>query len=219
MPSRHYNVADRVLIQLDQAIRTLSGQVSHGSRPDSSRPDPALAITETGLTTDDRQRSTRLMRVNHTGEVCAQALYQGQALSARSVSVRAAMAQSAAEETDHLIWCETRIKQLNGRTSMLNPLFYCGSFLIGTIAGRIGDRWSLGFVAETEQQVVRHLDQHLQRLPANDEKSRIILTTMRQDEDQHAGKALAAGGRKLPLPIRGLMKLTSKFMTKSTYWL
>jgi ubiquinone biosynthesis monooxygenase Coq7 len=214
MSSRSYNFIDRTLMHLDQAIRTLSGQPCV-----TTRPDPALAVEDTELAAAEQRRSSRLMRVNHTGEVCAQALYQGQALTARSDFVRTAMAQSSIEENDHLVWCKNRIDQLHGHTSLLNPLFYAGSFSIGAIAGKMGDHWSLGFVAETEQQVVNHLDKHIQRLPSGDSKSRIILATMQQDESQHAGKALAAGGKQLPQAIRGLMKVTSKIMTKTTYWL
>ena len=163
--------------------------------------------------------AARLMRVNHTGEVCAQALYQGQALTARLENVRRDMERAATEENDHLAWCERRIEALGSHPSVLNPLFYSGSFAIGAMAGVIGDRWSLGFVAETEDQVVRHLDSHLERLAPEDRKSRAILQQMRTDEARHAAKAREAGGAKLPLPVRGLMAATSKLMTKTTYWI
>jgi ubiquinone biosynthesis monooxygenase Coq7 len=214
MTSYSYRFFDRILMPLDQAVRTvfLSSQTS-------ARPNPAAVIDETELDTEERLHSSRLMRVNHTGEICAQALYQGQAMTAKSASVREAMHQSSVEENDHLIWCESRIRQLQGRTSRLNPLFYAGSFIIGAVAGKISDRVSLGFVAETEHQVVRHLDKHIGRLPVHDHKSRIILATMKQEESEHAGKALASGGIRLPLPVRLLMTASSKVMTKTTYWL
>lgn len=212
MNPRSYSSVDSLLIHFDQALRTVFGRPQAGGRP---RPD----APEGTLDTAERRHSARLMRVNHTGEVCAQALYQGQSLTARLDDVRERMEQAAAEENDHLAWCETRIQELNGRTSVLNPFFYAGSFLIGALAGKAGDRWSLGFVAETEHQVVRHLDDHLQRLPRQDHPSRTVLQQMREDEGRHATTALEAGGAELPLPVRLLMKASSKVMTGSTYWL
>lgn len=212
MNERRYTAGDRLLIHLDQAVRTLFGRPQTSGRERPQAPEAELDGAE-------RQRSARLMRVDHTGEVCAQALYQGQALGARLEQVRGSMEQAALEENDHLDWCETRIAELEGRTSVLNPLFYAGSFLIGALAGRAGDRWSLGFVAETEHQVVRHLEDHLQRLPAADRRSRAILQQMKADEGRHATRALEAGGAPLPLPIRLLMKGTSKLMTGTTYWI
>jgi ubiquinone biosynthesis monooxygenase Coq7 len=167
----------------------------------------------------ERLESIRLMRVNHAGEVSAQALYQGQALIARNESVAAAMRESAAEETDHLAWCERRLEQLGGRTSLLNPLWYFGSFAIGALAGAMGDRTSLGFIAETEQQVESHLSDHLQRLPRADAGSRAILEQMQVDEIRHGEKATALGGANLPLPLRFAMRLSSRLMTHSSYWL
>jgi ubiquinone biosynthesis monooxygenase Coq7 len=158
-----------------------------------------------------------LMRINHTGEVCAQALYQGQALTAKLPDVRAAMEHAADEEIDHLAWCEQRIRQLGSHPSVLNPLFYGLSFGVGAVAGLISDKISLGFVAATEDQVVKHLSEHLQQLPANDDKSRAILEQMRLDEERHATSALEAGGLRFPTPVKFGMTLLSKVMTKSAY--
>ena len=159
------------------------------------------------------------MRIDHTGEVCAQALYQGQALTARLPEVRKKMERAAAEENDHLDWCERRIEELGGRTSLLNPLWYAGSFAIGALAGLAGDKWSLGFVAETEQQVGEHLDEHLEQIPPQDAKSRAILEQMKQDELRHANQALVGGGVPLPAPVKLAMRLSSKVMTRTVYWL
>ncbi len=214
METRDYSPVDRLLIGVDQAVRTLFG------RPQvTERHNPAEQVAESDLTDQERDLSTRLMRINHTGEVCAQALYQGQALTARLTEVRNSMERAAAEENDHLDWCKTRIRELGGRTSLLNPLCYAGSFLIGATAGLAGDKWSLGFVAETEHQVGDHLDDHLQRLAAQDEKSRSIIEQMKEDEAQHATTALEGGGAPLPAPVKLAMKLTSKVMTKTVYWL
>ncbi|CAD2261857.1 2-nonaprenyl-3-methyl-6-methoxy-1,4-benzoquinol hydroxylase [Stutzerimonas stutzeri] len=213
MPSqRHYSPADRLLMQADAALRTLlpfSGQ--------PSRPSPALLKTETELSESETRHVAGLMRINHTGEVCAQALYQGQALTARLPQVRQAMEQAADEEIDHLAWCEQRIRQLGSRTSVLNPIFYGLSFGIGASAGLISDRISLGFVAATEDQVCKHLDDHLGQLPAGDEKSRAILEQMRDDEAQHSTAAIEAGGLRFPAPVKFGMSLVSKVMTKATY--
>jgi ubiquinone biosynthesis monooxygenase Coq7 len=157
------------------------------------------------------------MRVNHVGEICAQALYAGQALTARLPEVRGAMERAAQEENDHLAWCEDRVRAMDSHLSVLNPLWYAGSFAIGAAAGLAGDRWSLGFVAETERQVVAHLEGHLERLPEADARSRAVLETMREDEEQHRAMALAAGGAELPAPVRGLMAAVSKLMTTAAY--
>ena len=212
MGNRHYSLTDTFLINIDQALRTVFNH-----RQTTGRANPGL-VQQSTLNSAERRQAARLMRVNHTGEVCAQALYQGQALGAEHTAVRASMRQAAAEENDHLAWCNTRLRELGSRPSILNPVFYAGSFCIGALAGKIGDRWSLGFVAETEHQVVRHLEKHLKRLPAKDHKSQAILAQMKIDEQRHATQALAAGGASLPLPIRLLMKTVSKTMTKSTYW-
>ncbi|MEZ5585322.1 MAG: 2-polyprenyl-3-methyl-6-methoxy-1,4-benzoquinone monooxygenase [Candidatus Competibacteraceae bacterium] len=213
--NRRYTPIDYALMQVDQAVCTLFGRPSTTGRSNpATTNEPA-----SDLTTAERQQSARLMRVNHTGEVCAQALYQGQAATARQATVKQQLLQAAAEENDHLDWCETRLHELGSRTSVLNPLFYAGSFLIGAINGRLGDRWNLGFLAETEHQVVRHLDEHLQRLPAQDHKSQAILETMKTDEDRHASMALDAGGIDLPSPVRLLMRTAAKVMTRTTYWI
>jgi len=209
---RHYSPADRLLLQADAALRTLlpfSGQ--------PYRPSPAVTEPEAELDADDARHVARLMRINHTGEVCAQALYQGQALTAKLPEVRQAMEKAAEEEIDHLAWCEQRIRELGSRPSLLNPLFYGMSFGIGALAGLVSDRVSLGFVAATEQQVCKHLDEHLAQLPAEDRKSRASLEQMREDEQQHAENALEAGGLRFPAPVRFGMTLLSKVMTKSTY--
>ncbi|WP_303877996.1 2-polyprenyl-3-methyl-6-methoxy-1,4-benzoquinone monooxygenase [Stutzerimonas kunmingensis] len=209
---RHYSPADRLLMQADSALRTLlpfSGQ--------PARPSPAVLKNETELNESETRHVAGLMRINHTGEVCAQALYQGQALTARLPQVRRAMEQAADEEIDHLAWCEQRIRQLGSHTSVLNPLFYGLSFGIGATAGLISDRISLGFVAATEDQVCKHLDEHLGQLPANDDKSRVILEQMREDEQQHATAAIEAGGLRFPAPVKFGMSLLSKVMTKATY--
>jgi ubiquinone biosynthesis monooxygenase Coq7 len=211
---RSHTFADRLLGQLDQGLRTV-----FGAPPSTGRADPAQGQHDGELSDAERRESARLMRVNHCGEVCAQALYQGQALTARSPRVREAMAQAAAEENDHLIWCEQRIKALGSHTSYLNPLFYVGSLAVGAAAGLAGDRWSLGFVAETEQQVAEHLERHLQRLPEQDRSSRAIIEQMKHDESTHGSTALAAGGTLPPAPIPQLMQAASKVMTNSTYWI
>jgi ubiquinone biosynthesis monooxygenase Coq7 len=202
------------MIGIDQALRTLFG------RPQvTERPNPAQDLEEPELSSHERDLAGRLMRINHTGEVCAQALYQGQALTAKLPEVRSSMERAAQEENDHLDWCEKRLGELDNRKSLLNPFWYAGSFAIGAVAGLAGDKWSLGFVAETEHQVEEHLDEHLGRLPTKDEKSRKILAQMKDDEIHHATVALEAGGAQLPMPIKLAMKLTSKLMTKSVYYL
>jgi ubiquinone biosynthesis monooxygenase Coq7 len=193
-------------------VRTLFGKPQV-----TERPNPAAGVEETELSDAERDHIARLMRINHTGEVCAQALYQGQALTARDPVVRDSMRRSAAEENDHLDWCEQRVEELGGRLSLLNPLWYAGSFAIGAAAGIAGDKWSLGFVAETEKQVEGHLDEHLGQVPQQDRRTRAILEQMKTDEIEHGQKALDHGGARLPGPIRGLMKATAKIMTTSVY--
>jgi 3-demethoxyubiquinol 3-hydroxylase len=214
MTSRHYSPFDRFIHGLDQALHTVLGPA-----PEPSRPNPAMSRPEAELSSAERELAGRLMRVNHAGEISAQALYQGQALTARLPTVRGKMEQAAVEENDHLAWTEERIRELGTHTSVLAPFWYAGSFAIGALAGITGDKWSLGFVAETEHQVIRHLDAHLARLPEQDARSRAILAQMRTDEAQHATTALAAGGASLPEPVRQLMALTSKTMTSTAYWL
>ncbi|WHT76490.1 2-polyprenyl-3-methyl-6-methoxy-1,4-benzoquinone monooxygenase [Pseudomonas rhodesiae] len=209
---RHYSPIDRLLLQADTAMRTLlpfSGQ--------PYRPSPALLQPDVQMNEADTRHVAGLMRINHTGEVCAQALYQGQALTAKLPQVRAAMEHAAEEEIDHLAWCEQRIRQLGSHPSVLNPLFYGLSFGIGAVAGLVSDKVSLGFVAATEHQVCKHLDEHLEQLPSEDDKSRAILEQMRVDEEHHAESALAAGGFRFPAPVRFGMSLLAKVMTKSTY--
>lgn len=214
MTQRNYTPADRLMMGLDQTLRTLFG------RPQvTERLNPARDMDETDLSEQERDETARLMRINHTGEVCAQALYQGQALTAKLPEVRKSMERAAQEENDHLAWCENRLHELDNRKSLLNPFWYAGSFMIGAAAGLVGDKWSLGFVAETEHQVETHLNEHLGRLAVNDEKSRAILQQMKEDEIHHATVALEAGGAKLPGPVKSAMKLTSKLMTKSVYYL
>ena len=213
MTTRRFSPVDQVLINADHALRTLFG------RPHTTeRPNPAESIMEADLSDEQRRHVARLMRINHTGEVCAQALYQGQALTARLPDTRKRMERSAKEENDHLAWCASRLDDLGDRKSLLNPLWYAGSFAMGAAAGLAGDKWSLGFVVETERQVEDHLDEHLEQIPIEDEKTRTILEQMKADEVHHAQIAHAAGGAELPAPIRLAMRLTSKVMTKTVYW-
>jgi ubiquinone biosynthesis monooxygenase Coq7 len=214
MTHRAYRFSDRLLIGLDQALSTV-----FGSPQQTDRPNPASREQEADLTAEEQEHIARLMRINHTGEVCAQGLYQGQALTAKLPEVRDSMEQAAAEENDHLAWCEKRIKELGNRKSLLNPLWYAGSFAMGATAGLTGDKWSLGFVAETERQVCAHLNDHLGQIPLHDRKSRAILEQMKEDEARHATTALEGGGVELPGPIKLAMKITAKTMTKSVYWL
>ena len=211
--NRHYTPLDHLLINTDQALRTIFG------RPRlTERKNPAADLMESELRADQRRHVARLMRINHTGEVCAQALYQGQALTAKLPETRQRLERSAKEENDHLAWCEERLEELGDRKSLLNPVWYAGSFALGALAGLAGDKWSLGFVVETERQVEDHLDDHLAQIPAHDEKSRAILERMKADEIHHAQVAKAAGGADLPAPIRQAMKLTSRVMTRTAYW-
>ena len=209
---RQFSPVDRLLMQADAAMRTL---LPFSGAP--ARPSPAILQNESALSDDEARHVAGLMRINHTGEVCAQALYQGQALTAKLPQVRKAMEHAADEEIDHLAWCEQRIRQLGSHPSVLNPLFYGMSFGIGAAAGLISDKVSLGFVAATEDQVCKHLNEHLEQLPAEDEKSRAILEQMRIDEEQHAESALNAGGFRFPAPVKFGMSLMAKVMTKSTY--
>ena len=212
MSARTYSLFDRLVMNFDQAVRTLAG------RPlVTGRPNPADDREEAGLSEAEKRESMRLMRINHAGEVAAQALYQGQALTARLPVVRGRMERAAEEENDHLDWCEKRVKELGGHVSYLNPAWYLGSFAIGAAAGAIGDKWSLGFVAETEKQVIEHLDGHLQRIAPQDGKSRAIVEQMKIDEAHHGAEARRAGGVDLPQPVKQLMKLTSRIMTGVAY--
>jgi ubiquinone biosynthesis monooxygenase Coq7 len=212
MGQRQLSSIDRFIGQIDAALRT-----SFSSAPVPYRNSPSTDIEENELTEEQRQHSIGLMRVNHTGEVCAQALYQGQALTAKLPEVGEQMREAADEEIDHLAWCEQRIDQLGGKTSVLNPLWYGMSFAIGAGAGLVSDKLSLGFVAATEDQVCQHLEKHLDQLPCEDKKSRLIVEQMLEDEARHAESALDAGGHRFPKPVLKLMTLISSAMTQSSY--
>ncbi len=210
---RNYSLIDRCLMQFDKGLRTLFNvQESIRANPTTSLPEPILSSSE-------RRHSAGLIRVNHAGEVSAQALYHAQALMARATEVRQSLQQSATEENDHLVWCQQRLRELGSHPSFLNPFWYLGSFTIGLIAGLAGDSVNLGFVAETERQVVEHLQGHLQQLPLNDEKSRCLVKQMQEDEAHHATVAMTAGAIELPEAMKFLMKCFSKVMTHTAYWL
>lgn len=213
MHKRHYTPIDELLFQVDTGLRTLFGKPVI-----TERPNPGEAVSEGELTAQDRELAGRLMRINHAGEISAQGLYQGQALTAKLPQVREKMERAAQEENDHLAWCEQRCHELGTHTSYLGPIWYFGSVAIGAAAGIAGDKWSLGFVAETEHQVIRHLDSHIAQLAGDDHKSRAILEQMKEDEAHHATTALSAGGAVLPKPIQSLMQLTSKIMTRTAFW-
>jgi len=200
----------------DRALRALLAPV-HASRP-VPQPPVAAEAGAAELSPDERRRAAALMRVNHAGEIAAQALYHGQAMAARSDSTRRMLLDAAREEADHLAWCESRLEELQSRPSLLNPLWYAGSFFIGALAALAGDRTSLGFVVETERQVEGHLDDHLGRLPPADLRSRAIVQQMRTDEATHGANARAAGGAELPGPVRALMRHTARIMTGTAYW-
>ena len=210
--SRNYSPLDRAIMRIDEGLRLATGLA-----PAPGRPNPAGELPEPDLDTDDREHAAGLMRVNHAGEICAQALYAGQAATARSDAVRDGMARAAREDIDHLAWCEARLGELDSRPSLLNPLWYAGSFAIGAVAGLAGDRWSLGFLKETENQVEAHLEEHLGRLPAEDGRSQAILEQMKTDEAEHAAMATRAGAADLPDPVRGMMRLTSNIMKALAY--
>jgi ubiquinone biosynthesis monooxygenase Coq7 len=203
---------DRFIVEFDKALRTVFAKASTvRSVPAEHQPDAVLSVSE-------KTRAVGLMRVNHVGEVCAQALYQGQALTCRSSTVRQTLAHAASEETEHLAWTERRIQELGGRKSLLNPLWYVGALSMGLLAGKFGDAWSLGFLAETERQVEAHLDSHLGKLPVSDLKSRAIVEQMRLDEIAHAETAVRLGGRELPPSAKALMRMTSGVMTSTAYY-
>jgi len=198
---------DDLIVEFDKGLRTLLAPAR------TSRPLPGKSLAEADMGEEEKRIAAALMRVNHSGEICAQALYQGQALTARKPEIQQALKDAANEETEHLNWCESRINDLGGRKSLLNPAWYTGSLAIGALAGALGDKWSLGFLAETEKQVVRHLDSHLQRLPAIDVKSRAVVEQMQEDEARHATTALEHGAAELPAPVKLAMKLSAKVMT------
>lgn len=205
---------DALIIEIDKGIRTVFGGVAHGARA-----DPAARIPEADLGEGDRRNAAALMRVNHCGEVCAQALYQGQALASKNPRIKSVLSQAAREEADHLAWSAKRIAELGGRTSILNPLWYLGSLAIGYAAGRIGDRWNLGFLAETERQVGKHLQGHLARLNPSDARTRALIETMEREELGHARTAQSLGANELPEPVKGAMRCASRVMTTTSYWI
>jgi len=203
---------DRLILEFDTALRSVVGGANAG------RPTPgSQSNIKHSLDAAERKHAAALMRVNHVGEVCAQALYQSQKLVARDPQIKKMLEHSAQEEIDHLAWCETRLKELDSHTSVLNPFWYVGSFAIGLAAGLAGDKWSLGFVVETEKQVEAHLENHLEKLPLEDQRSRAIVDQMRIDEIEHGQAALHAGGATLPEPIQKIMQTVSKIMTTTAY--
>ena len=209
---------DRFIIAFDRGLRTLF------ARPHSRRPYPGLEYSEanqSGAHLQDSQKKhvAALMRVNHCGEICAQALYSGQSLTARNQQTIHALEQAAREETEHLAWCEQRIQELGGRKSLLNPLWYGGSFALGLVSGALGDKWNLGFLAETERQVGKHLEGHLAQLPEADERSRAVLAQMHKDETYHAQTAKRHGAAELPKPVKSAMRFASKIMTRTSYYI
>ncbi len=212
---RHYSFADQIIFNIDAGIKTLFIKSERATQ----RPTPAAEIKEPDLSLPEKKHVAGLMRVNHSGEVCAQALYQGQALTAKLDTIKDKMTEAAIEEIDHLGWCETRLQELDAQPSHINALWYLMSFSIGATAGLIGDKWSLGFVVETEKQVTKHLKEHIKQLPEQDLKSLAVLEQMVIDETMHATVALEAGGSELPFIIKAAMKLMSKAMTNSSYYI
>ena len=211
---RQLTTLDQLLVGADRALRTLTGNTQPALRI-----SPAREQAECSLTAEEKKLSCGLMRVNHTGEVCAQALYQGQALTAKLPMVRAEMERAADQEIDHLAWCEERVRQLDGHLSVLNPLWYGMSFALGAAAGLVSDKVSLGFVSAIEDQVCEHLEEHLQTLPVHDEKSRAVVAQMLEDEAHHSHAALTAGGVRFPLPVKKAMTLVSRLMTRSSRYI
>lgn len=204
---------DALILALDNGLRTVLAPAQ------SVRAVPGKELADDAVLTEaEKKHAASLMRINHVGEVCAQALYQGQSLTARNPEAKAALAEAAREETEHLAWCEARIVALGGRKSLLNPVWYASSLAVGMAAGALGDKWNLGFLAETERQVGAHLAAHLSELPVADAKSRAVVEQMQEDEARHAETAIAHGGVALPMPVKGVMQLMSKVMTKTAYW-
>lgn len=212
MTHRTLSRLDQALVEIERALGTVFDPA-----PVASRPSPADDIADAPLEPEARRHAAGLMRVNHVGEVCAQALYFGQAAVAHDDAQRARMLEAASEETDHLAWCGERLRELDSRPSFLNPLWYAGSYAIGAVAGLVSDRVSLGFVVETERQVEAHLGEHLQRLPESDQRSRAIVRAMKDDEARHADRALAAGAEALPDPVPALMRFASNVMKAVAY--
>lgn len=207
-----FNSTDKLIIEFDKALRTLA------ATPVSARPLPGGALAEAQLSDAEKRHAAALMRVNHCGEVCAQALYQGQALSCDDATVTRALAQAAREETEHLAWAEQRVTELGGRLSLLNPFWYAGALALGYAAGRFGTRWNLGFLAETERQVEAHLEGHLERLAPQDAKTRAIVVQMKHDESAHAKTAYTLGAAELPEPVKRAMRASARVMTQVSYW-
>lgn len=203
---------DSLIIEFDKGLRTLFSEAH------SARPNPAAGLPEASLSEGEKKNAAALMRVNHCGEICAQALYQGQALTARASQVQQKLEQAAQEETEHLAWTAQRVHELGGHLSVLNPLWYSSSLAIGAFAGLLGDKWNLGFLAETERQVGAHLQSHLTALPPQDMKSRAVVQQMYVDETQHADMAVQLGGAELPLPVKLAMQFSGKVMTRTAYW-
>lgn len=214
MNMRRYSLTDQLLITFNERLQYLFGSPQHALRE-----SPGEGCVERPLSDEQRKRSAALMRINHTGEVCAQALYEGQALTARNHEIKQTMQGAAQEEVDHLAWCFGRLNALESHVSYLNPVFYLGAFSMGVLAGALGDRWSLGFLAETERQVVAHIENHLKKLPVNDQKSRAILSQMKIDEGEHATMAVQNGASELPGWVKVGMRLMSTVMTKTVYWI
>lgn len=214
MHSPRFSLIDQLIIKADSALQAMAG-----GHPQHLRPSPAEQHPEPELSGQEKRVSAGLMRVNHAGEVCAQGLYEGQALTAKLPEVREQMQEAASEEEDHLHWCQQRLDELGSHTSYLNPLWYGASFAIGATAGLISDRVSLGFVAATEDQVCKHLESHLKKLPEQDGKSRVIVEKMLEDEARHAHTAIEAGGLRFPAPVKAAMTLTSKAMTVASYYI
>jgi 3-demethoxyubiquinol 3-hydroxylase len=204
---------DKLISTFDTGLRTIFAAST------ATRPRPDASIDEPALNDQSKQHAAALMRINHVGEVCAQALYSGQALTSKTPRIVSALQHAADEEIDHLAWCEARIKELGGRKSILNPLWYTGSFTLGAIAGSLNEKWNLGFLAETEQQVTAHLQNHLNQLDETDIKTRTIVAQMQQDEAAHAAEAMQLGGNELPAPVKSGMRLASKIMTKTAYYI
>lgn len=205
---------DRIIDNVDVALRSLFPPKERISKRES----PAKNVESTALTPSQKKHTAGLMRVNHAGEICAQALYQGQALTAKNLVIQQQMQEAADEEIDHLAWCEQRLQELGSKPSLLNPIWYGGSLLLGLTAGLAGDKWSLGFVAETERQVTDHLKSHINKLLLDDSRTKVILEQMKTDEEEHAQTAINAGAAELPIPIKKLMSMVSKLMTKTSYY-
>jgi ubiquinone biosynthesis monooxygenase Coq7 len=214
MDERQLSPLDRIIAGIDTALRSATHSTTRAARP-----NPAVDIADAVLSRQEKSHAAGLMRVNHAGEIAAQGLYQGHAALVRDAAIKQQMKRAADEELDHLGWCEERLNELDSSPSKLRPLWYAGAFAIGAASGVLGDRWSLGFIEETERQVAKHLTGHLDQLPANDARSRAIVTQMRDEEEEHGANANAAGAAELPVPARELMRICAKFMTRTAYWI